>query len=212
MSTAKLAVLGIIMLLLTFEGLSTAHAQTITNDFGTTDITADNSAHNIVCTINVSTSILTEPNGKWLANSTYEVIWTISMTYVNQSLFDPDIFWVICNDQENAVQEGVVQNVTTPQTTATPYMKGELIALFKPTSPMNFALNSSFSFAVFYKGNKVTSGTWKQNATYPPINVNVVTNQTNPSPTIPEFPIAGALLALVAASGSLVYFRRRKKP
>jgi hypothetical protein len=210
MSFPKLVFLGIVILLLTFEGLSIAHAQTLTNDFGTTNLTMDNSGHNILCTINVSTSIQTEPNGKWIANNTYEVNWTISITYLNQSLYDPNNFWIICNNPENIIQNAVGQNVTTPQTTATPHMKGELIMIFKPSIPANFTLDSSFSFAVFYKGNKVTSGSWEQNATYQPININVVNNQVSPSPTIPEFSLVGAISLLAVASVSLVYLRKKK--
>ena len=36
------------------------------------------------------------------------------------------------------------------------------------------------------------------------------TTTPTPTPSVPEFPIAGALLVLVVASGSLVYFKRRR--
>ena len=161
-------VLGIIVLLITFEGISVVHAQTLSKDFGETNFNSSDGS--VFCKIDVTATIQTDPNGDWIKNHTYQVNWFIQITYLNQSIYNADDFSIGCYNPENPLQDTVVQRVVNESTTVTPQKNafGYLAMTFTPQSvPASFRLDSSFALKVYYKGNIVASGSWLQSSEEP---------------------------------------------
>lgn len=111
-------------LLLFSEIAMTAHGQTLTEDFGKTNIYEADSS-NIICTFDVTTTIQTDPNGVWIQNNTYTADWLISITYLNQ-YYNSDGFSIVFNILEypillnESAVNSVIQNLVNYEITLTP--------------------------------------------------------------------------------------------
>jgi len=214
----RFAAFPIIALLLISQGIVIVHAQILTKDFGETNFnSSDYSGHNIFCTIDVTAIIQTEPNGNWIENNTYQVNWTITMTYVNQSVVNSNDFSIVFYNPENL--DLVPLHVVTSETTVTPQSSGTLSATFTPESASsNFTLNSDFALKVYNNGNIMTSGSWLQSFNNSPLSIAVERNQpqvTNSSPSINPiyfFVMVIALVIVVIGIGAYAYTKRKKYP
>ena len=209
MKSLKLfTVLSIIIFLVMFEGISIVHAQTLTKDFGETIFNSSDGG--VFCKIDVTATVQTDPNYDWIKNHTYQINWFIQITYLNQSTYNTDDFSIVCYNPENPVQEAVTHRVVNESTSVTAQQNafGYLAMTFTPqNASTSFQLDSSFSLKVYYKGSIVTSGSWLQSSNNQPINIDVLNNQTNPSPTVPELTHLALGVAFVVVTGSLVVYR-----
>lgn len=206
-----LVVLGVILLLVTCAGIATVHAQTLTKDFGETNF--NSSGGGVFCKIDVTATIQTDPNGDWIKNNTYQINWFIQITYLNQSMYNPNDFSIVCYNPQNPVDDTVVQNVINDTTTVTPQENGFgfLAMTFRPESaPKTFQLDSAFALNVYFKGHSVASGSWLQSFNNQPININVLNHQTNPSPTVPELTPIALMVGLIAVSTMALLIRKRQ--
>jgi hypothetical protein len=191
----------------------------VTCDFGETNFNAPQGG--IFWTMQVTAIIQTEGDTNWIANNTYEVNWTITITYLNQSMYNGNGFSLDCYNPENPIYDTVLQHTVTYETTVTPQHSGTLSMTFRPESaPMDFKLASSFALKVYYKGNIVTSGSWVQpDQTFNGIPASIsVENQpqvANPSPIEPICVIAMIIAVVLIVIGIGVfayrYTKRRKK-
>jgi hypothetical protein len=209
MKSQLLLAITIIILLVTSFGITVVRAETITYDFDNTDFNA--SQGGVFCTMRVMATITTEPEGNWIAKNIYQVNWTIAITYLNQSLYNDDDFSIVCYNPVNVIQDAG-QNTTIYQTTVTPQNSGTLSATFKPSTSMSFSLDSSFSLTVYSKGNIVTSGSWSQGMNNnPPVTIKVLSQQINPSPTIPELPVLVIvpLFAIVLSVALILRYQKK---
>ena len=197
---------------LSLKGILSVKAETVTADFGTTDFNcSDYSGHNIYCTINVTGTVQTEANGNWIANNAYEVNWTITITYLNQSIYNNNDFSIEFYNPQNPIYSNLIQNVVVSDTTVTPQKSGTLSMTFKPESAITgFKLDSAFALKVYDKENIVTSGSWLQSYNNPPIPINIVSSQqANPTPTVPELATLVLGIALAVVTGSLIIYKAK---
>jgi hypothetical protein len=76
--------LSLLMVKPAIADASTVHAQTLTKDFGISNV--QNLNGSTVFSYDVTVNIQTEPNGDWICDNDYQVSWVITLTYVNQTM------------------------------------------------------------------------------------------------------------------------------
>jgi len=80
-------------------GFMPVHAEnTISKDFGQSSYNAILPAFNAtgqeLFAYNVTMTIETEPNGQWITNKTYSISWSITLTYLDTSIFNNSTFYI----------------------------------------------------------------------------------------------------------------------
>jgi hypothetical protein len=211
-SSNLFAVFSIITLLLISEGVSIVHAQTLTKDFGQTDLIDSNGDK--YCSFDVTATIETEPNGNWIVNHTYKVDWLITMTYLNESIYNRDDFAIVFSNPVNPIYDTVQQSTVISGTPVTSQNSGTLSMTSTPERGINFELNSAFDLKAYYDENIVTSGSWLQSYENAPIQIDIVNNQpesTNTSPIEPIYAYAMVIVAVIIAIGIGAYAYAKKK-
>jgi hypothetical protein len=120
----------------------------------------------------VIATIQTEPDGSWLIGNTYQVTYTIKLTYVNETLYDINSLTVRCYDS-NAVQY---------QTEATFQNSGTLTFNVKAETGMDtYGLDQGFSSSVYDNQGSITAGSWFPSMYDEPIKVKVMNVPINTS-------------------------------
>jgi hypothetical protein len=209
--------LSIIALLVISQGILSVKAETLTKDFGQTDFySSDYSGHNIFASINVKASIETEPNGHWIVNNSYQVSLLITITYVNESVYNPNGFAIECYRSDYPISfDDANLMPSTNDVTVTPQNNGTMIMTVKPLVAKDTGLYFDFSLKVYYNNNIVTSGSWTQGLkNTPPIPITVDSNQHLPfdTPTTPELTPIALVVGLIAVSTmALIVSKRQKK-
>jgi hypothetical protein len=210
------AVLSIIVLFVISESVIIVHAETLTKDFGETNFnSSDYSGYNIFCTIDVTATIQTEANGNWIENNTYQVNWTITITYLNQSIYDNNDFFIDFYNPEN--NDNTILHTVTYETTVTPQESGTLSATFRPESGgRNFTLDSAFALKAYRNEGIISTGSWLQSFNNEPIQI-IVENQSDNDHTITPYDIgniflmAGILGIILVIAFVIGYLYRNKK-
>lgn len=199
------------------QGLLSVKAETLTKDFGQTNFnSSDYSGYNIFATIDVIATIQTEPNGYWIQNNIYQVNWLITITYLNQSVYNSDDFSIEFYNPDNPVYNAI-ENVTAYDTTVTPKNSGTLSMTLRPQSVGDSEFNSAFALKVYDKGNIVTSGSWEQSFNNQPIHISVKSNQhlpfdtPSPTPIAPELTPLAIVVALAVVTSSIALYSRKVK-
>jgi hypothetical protein len=203
-----------IVLFVISESVIIVHAETLTKDFGETNFnSSDYSGYNIFCTINVIATIQTEANGNWIENNTYQLNWTITITYLNQSLYDNDNFFIdFYNPQNN---DNTILHIVTYETTVNPQESGTLSATFRPESGgRNFTLDSAFALKVYRNEGIITTGSWQQDFNNEPVQISIEKRQSEPV-NLSIDPIyaylAIAVVIIVIGIGTFLLIRKGKR-
>jgi hypothetical protein len=234
--------LSILALLVISEGVSTVHAQTLTKDFGISNVQSENGS--IECSYNVTLNIQTEPNGDWICGNTYHVSWVITLTYVNHTMFNGFNDFTITFYQSFPTEINATDFI--PQFTfASAILRPTLYSVANGSVPKirSVAIGSvatlsvaftafdkpedfQFDFAVDYSitnngepayypvpgESVITYGEWLQNT---PLYINIV-SQKNPLQIIsnPSFiqEIYFSAVVIVIIIGVYAYIKKGKKP
>lgn len=194
-----------------------AQSETITKDFGEVSFNAYKTG--VICKIDVTVTIQSEPNGNWIINHEYGIDWSIRLTYLNQSMYDSKDFSIVCYNPQNRI--AMWEQMKTYNTTVTLQNEGNLALAFRPTIPWTFELDSFFTLTFYYKGNIVSTGDWVQPKNQL-IDINIVSDQQAnttqtpatsptqiPTPTI-IVPIVLVVVLLIAIVSLLLYRRHRR--
>jgi hypothetical protein len=214
-----LAVIAILMVLALAESTYLVNADTsanqITKDFGQTNYYSSTN-NSIFASINVKASIETEPNGHWIVNNSYQVSLLITITYVNESVYNPNGFAIECYRSDYPISfDDANLMPSTNDVTVTPQNNGTMIMTVKPLVAKDTGLYFDFSLKVYYNNNIVTSGSWTQGLkNTPPIPITVDSNQHLPfdTPTTPELTPIALVVGLIAVSTmALIVSKRQKK-
>lgn len=212
------AVLSIIALLIISEGATIVHAQTLTQDFGVTNITSLNGSK--AYSYDVTVNIQTEPNGDWISGKTYQVGWVITLMYVNQSIFnDFSILFYLPSQWGNSDFTDFTPQIITNETQLSLQQKvGTLNMTFTAgNTPENFQFYVDLMLTVSNNGQVISfdNGEWFQNT---PLYINLVYNpnypsQTNSSSIQPIYVIGMAVSVVIIAIGigAYAYTRKGKK-
>lgn len=199
--------------------------RTLTKDFGVSNVQSSNGSTEF--SYDVTVNIQTEPNGDWICGKTYHVSWVITLTYVNQTMFNDFTITFyqsfpteIPNYADFTSPSGMVsailrplpyQTVGTPSTTFTIGNKSE-----------NFQFDFELDYSVTNNGlpayypvsgeSVLDNGEWLQNT---PLYINIV-SQKNPLQVIsnPSFiqPIYFSAVVIVIVIGAYAYIKKGKKP
>jgi hypothetical protein len=184
-------------------------ANTTSIDFGQTNFYAPTNNSTFV-SINVKANIETEPNGHWIVNKTYQVSLLISITYVNESVYNPNYFTTECyrNSYPISVEDAIL-NPLTNNVTVTPQSNGTMLMTVKPLVVKDTGLYFNFALTFYYNNSIVTNGSWTQGLkNTPPIPITV--DNRFPTPTTPEFPAIVIVPLLLSVLLVAVILRHRK--
>jgi len=206
-SSNLFAVLSIIALLVISEGATIVHAQTLSKDFGEQSFFNLNGDKGFSYYVKIS--VQTEQNGVWKVGNTYDVVWTISLTYVNTSIYTNNDFYLLFFEPSLANNQIVLQNDTTVRQGE----DGTVSVEWTPTQPVSdYEISTFIGMKAYYNGQIMTGGLWIQNE---PIWINIVNNQpesTNPSPMEPIYAYAIVIAVVIIAIGIGAYaYTKRKK-
>ena len=194
-----------ICLLVLIQG-TFAEATTFTREFR--DMEQSFSSTNKMFSFSVIATIQTEPDGSWFIGNTYQVNYTIQLTYVNETLYNN--FTMSCFDS-NAIQY---------QTDATLQNNGTLTFNITAESGMgSYGIDQAFSIAVFDNRHTITNGSWFPSMQDQPIHVDVVnkpiTTPSNLSGLVID-PLYVVMICLfliaIGAVAILAYKMGRKNP
>ena len=164
----KVIILSILTICLLIVSQSTfVNAATFTREFR--DIGHSYSPTDKRFSYDVIATIQTEPDGSWFIGNTYQVTYTIRLTYVNETLYDLDSFTVHCYDS-SAIQY---------QTDATFQNSGTLTFNVTAEAGMgNYGIDQAFSSTVYNDERTITGGSWFPSMYDEPIHINVVNMPT----------------------------------
>ncbi len=158
--------LSIIALLVVSQS-AFVNAETFTREFR--DIGQSYSPTDKRFSNDVIATIQTEPDGSWFIGNTYQVTYTIRVSYVNETLYDLESFTLHCYDSR-AIQY---------QTDATFQNSGTLTFNITADATMgNMGIDQGFSLTVYDDGETITGGSWFPSMYDEPIRINVVNRPT----------------------------------
>ena len=181
-SSKFFALFSIILLLFISESALIVHAQVLTKDYGETNLY--DSKGSVFCTIDITATIQTEPNGHWIQNKTYSVNWTIAITYVNQSIYNSSDFFITFSNPASPVYDSVENPPAWQDTlTVTPEHSETMSVTERPLSAGTSEFHSSFSWNAFTAKYNVEFGAWKPSSNTPKLYITVEPNQTLPITT-----------------------------
>jgi hypothetical protein len=184
-------------------------ANQITKDFGQTNYYSSTN-NSTFASINVKASFETEPNGHWIVNKTYQVSLLVSITYVNQSFYNPNVFAIECyrSDYPISFQDAKL-TPSTNNVTVTPQDNGTMTMSVTPLIVKETGLYFNFALTFYYNNSIVTNGSWTQGLkNTPPIPITV--DDRFPTPTTPEFPAIAIIPLLLSVFTVAMVFRHRK--
>ena len=162
------------------EGVTIVHGQTLTIDFGETELIDSNGDK--YCSFCVTMIMETEPNGNWILDNTYEVRYAITLTYLNQSIYDNYDFSIYFNLPVTMLDFGFFYEIQELQsyTHVTLQNMGNLSRIYRPVSaPMEFEFFTSLVLKVYYEEEIRFDGVWQQSNQTEPIMINVEHSQSD---------------------------------
>ena len=206
----KLIILSLLTIcLLILSQSAFVNAATFTREFR--DIGQSYSPTDKRFSYDVVATIETEPDGTWFIGNTYQVNYTIRLTYINETLYDFDSFTVHCYDS----------SATSYQTDATFQNSGTLTFNLKAEAGVGiYGIDQGFSSTVYDDEGSITGGSWFPSMYDEPISINLVNMPTatpsNLSAGLFIEPLYIAMICLfiivLIAVGVVAYKIGKKKP
>jgi hypothetical protein len=214
MKSPRILIVIAILSVLALEGNTVlvnadASANTTSIDFGQTNFYSPTN-NGTFASINVKANIETEPNGHWIVNKTYQVSLLISITYVNESVYNPNFFTIECyrNGYPISVEDAILSPLTN-NVIVTPQSNGTMLMTVRPLVVKDTGLYFNFAVTFYYNNSIVTNGSWTQGLkNTPPIPITV--DDRFSTPTTPEFPAILIVPLLLSVLLVAVILRHRK--
>lgn len=199
-----IAIMSLIVISLTSISINSVRAQNLTEDFG--EKTVYNLFGDKAFSYSVTATIETESNSGWIVGKSYSIYWTISLTYLNTSIYNSKDFYILFyHPNIVGIQDTIITNETFVSTTQI----GTLYAQCAPTEKGNFEIKSDILAVYYYGNNNNQTGYWSQNV---PIWITVTDNASDTSVNPLIYAGIGAVIgAVIVIIPTTIYLASKSK-